>query len=192
MRIITGTARGTKLKAPKGQNTRPTADRIKESLFNILSSFVYDKRVLDLFSGTGNLALEALSRGAKTGVSVDMANESIAVIKANAKQTHLEDKLLVMKMDVFAAIKKLHQNQQKFAIIFCDPPYHHELCNKVFDSLAMYPILDQDGIIIMEHAIEDILPEEIHQFKLIRRKKYGSTTQISIYELSTSSLQSEE
>lgn len=184
MRIITGSARGTKLKAPKGQNTRPTADRIKESLFNILSNFIYDKNILDLFSGTGNLALESLSRGAKAATSVDMANESIAVIRANAKQTHLDNKLSIIKGDVFAAIKKLHQKQQIFDIIFCDPPYHHELCNKTFEVLSAYPILAKDGIIIMEHAVDDILPETIGQFNLIRNKKYGSTTQISIYKQS--------
>lgn len=184
MRIITGSARGTKLKAPKGQNTRPTADRIKESLFNILGNFIYDKRVLDLFSGTGNLALEALSRGAKSATSVDMANESISVIRANAKQTHLDDKLTVIKGDVFNTIKKLHQKQQIFDIIFCDPPYHHELCAKTLENLLAYPILAKDGIIIMEHAVEDNLPETIGQFSLIRNKKYGSTTQISIYQQS--------
>lgn len=182
MRIITGTARGTKLKAPKGQNTRPTADRIKESLFNILGNFIYDKRILDLFSGTGNLALEALSRGAISAVSVDMAAESIAVIRANAKQTHLADRLTIIKADVFTAIKKLHQKQQIFDIIFCDPPYHHELCLKTFEALVAYPLISKYGIVIMEHAIDDILPEKIGQFNLIRNKKYGSTTQISIYE----------
>ncbi len=183
MRIITGSARGSKLKAPKGDNTRPTADRVKESLFNILGSFIYDKNVLDLFSGTGNLALESLSRGAAKATMVDMAVESISVIKYNAQHTHLNDKTAILKSDVFSAIKKLHQKREKFDIIFCDPPYHKELCLRVLETLQEYPLLAIDGVIVMEHAIDDELPETQGAFTLLRRKKYGSTTQISIYEL---------
>lgn len=182
MRIITGSARGAKLKAPKGQNTRPTADRIKESLFNILGSFVYDKAVLDLFSGTGNLALESLSRGATSAIMVDSSAESISVIKFNAEHTHLIDKATIIKSDVFAAIKNFSQKKLKFDIIFCDPPYHKELCLRSLELLATHPILSENGIIIMEHALEDILPENYQQFTLLRRQKYGSTTQISIYK----------
>ena len=128
MRIITGSARGAKLKAPKGQNTRPTADRIKESLFNILGSFIYDKNVLDLFSGTGNLSLEALSRGANHAIMVDCSLDSISTIKFNATHTKLIDKSTILKADVFAIIKKLHLKQTKFDIIFFDPPYHQDFC----------------------------------------------------------------
>ncbi len=183
MRIITGSARGSKLKAPKGDNTRPTADRIKESLFNILGSFVYDKNILDLFSGTGNLALESLSRGAARATMVDAAAESISAIKYNAQHTRLFDKSTILKSDVFSAIKKLHQRQEKFDIIFCDPPYHKELCLRVLEALHLYPLLSADGVVIMEHALADELPETQDEFTLLRRKKYGSTTQISIYEL---------
>lgn len=182
MRIITGSARGAKLKAPKGQNTRPTADRIKESLFNILGAFVYDKNVLDMFSGTGNLALEALSRGASHATMVDTALESISIIKFNTAHTKLNDKATILKSDIFTAIKKFHQNKMKFDIIFCDPPYHKELCMKSLQILHEYPVLSDDGIIIMEHALEDILPDKYEEFSLLRRQKYGSTTQISIYE----------
>lgn len=183
MRIITGSARGAKLKAPKGQNTRPTADRIKESLFNILGPFVYDKTILDLFSGTGNLSLEALSRGALSATQVDSSLESIQVITYNAKHTRLIDKCTILKSDVFTSIKKLHQKSSKFDIIFCDPPYNRELCLQVLEALSNYPILQQNGIIIMEHAIEDTLPIDYKLFSLLRNQKYGSTTQISIYEL---------
>lgn len=191
MRIITGSARGAKLKAPKGQNTRPTADRIKESLFNILGAFVYDKNVLDMFSGTGNLALEALSRGASHATMVDMALESISIIKFNTTHTKLNDKATILKSDIFTAIKKFHQNKMKFDIIFCDPPYHKELCMKSLQILHEYPVLSDDGIIIMEHSLEDILPDKYEEFSLLRRQKYGSTTQISIYE-NTKMVKSEE
>lgn len=191
MRIITGSARGAKLKAPKGQNTRPTADRIKESLFNILGTFVYDRQVLDMFSGTGNLALEALSRGAKWAVMVDMSPESIFVIKFNAAHTKLADRADIVRADIFSAVKKFHQNKAKFDIIFCDPPYHKDLCMKSLKILHEYPVLTKDGIIVMEHAVEDILPENYEEFSLLRRQKYGSTTQISIYT-HAKTVQSEE
>lgn len=191
MRIITGSARGAKLKAPKGQNTRPTADRIKESLFNILGTFVYDRQVLDMFSGTGNLALEALSRGAKRAVMVDMSPESISVIKFNAAHTKLADRADIVRADIFSAVKKFHQNKAKFDIIFCDPPYHKDLCMKSLKILHEYPVLTKDGIIVMEHAVEDILPENYEEFSLLRRQKYGSTTQISIYT-HAKTVQSEE
>lgn len=191
MRIITGSARGAKLKAPKGQNTRPTADRIKESLFNILGTFVYDRQVLDMFSGTGNLALEALSRGAKRAVMVDMSPESISVIKFNAAHTKLTDRADIVRADIFSAVKKFHQNKAKFDIIFCDPPYHKDLCMKSLKILHEYPVLTKDGIIVMEHAVEDILPENYEEFSLLRRQKYGSTTQISIYT-HAKTVQSEE
>lgn len=191
MRIITGSARGAKLKAPKGQNTRPTADRIKESLFNILGTFVYDRQVLDMFSGTGNLALEALSRGAKRAVMVDMSPESISVIKFNAAHTKLTDRADIVRADIFSAVKKFHQNKIKFDIIFCDPPYHKDLCMKSLKILHEYPVLTKDGIIVMEHAVEDILPENYEEFSLLRRQKYGSTTQISIYT-HAKTVQSEE
>lgn len=191
MRIITGSARGAKLKAPKGQNTRPTADRIKESLFNILGTFVYDRQVLDMFSGTGNLALEALSRGAKRAVMVDMSPESISVIKFNAAHTKLADRADIVRADIFSAVKKFHQNKANFDIIFCDPPYHKDLCMKSLKILHEYPVLTKDGIIVMEHAVEDILPENYEEFSLLRRQKYGSTTQISIYT-HAKTVQSEE
>ena len=192
MRIITGLARGAKLKAPKGQNTRPTADRIKESLFNILSSKIYDKEVLDIFSGTGNLALESLSRGAKSAVMVDSSAESISVIKFNAQHTRLIDKAEILKADVFVALKKLYLNNRKFDIVFCDPPYHKDLCLKVLETLKLYPILNSQGILVMEHAIEDVLPESHDNFSLLRRQKYGSTTQISIYKLNDLSNETSE
>ncbi|WP_455631969.1 16S rRNA (guanine(966)-N(2))-methyltransferase RsmD [Megamonas sp.] len=187
MRIITGSARGAKLKAPKGQNTRPTADRIKESLFNILGAFVYDKKVLDMFSGTGNLALEALSRGACHAVMVDTAQESIAAIKFNAQHTKLLDKAEILKADIFAAVKKFHQKKLKFDIIFCDPPYHKNLCLQSLKILHEYPVLNSGGLIIMEHATEDVLPDSYEEFSLLRRQKYGSTTQISIYKTTVKS-----
>ena len=116
MRIITGSARGAKLKTPKGQDTRPTADRVKESLFNILGRMVEGRKVLDIFAGTGNLGLEALSRGAESAVLVDKATASL--ISENARHTHLAGKAEVMGADVYAAISRLAGVGRSFSLIF--------------------------------------------------------------------------
>ena len=121
MRIITGSARGCRLKTPKGQATRPTSDRIKESLFNILGSKVYGRKVLDIFAGTGNLGLEALSRGAASACFVDQA--TAALIRENAVHTRLKDRATVHGGDVFAQLTRFEQGGASFDLIFCDPPY---------------------------------------------------------------------
>ena len=182
MRIISGSARGTKLKAPKGMSTRPTADRIKESLFNMLGSLLYEAKVLDLFSGTGSLGLESLSRGAAHAVLIDQATDSIAAIKFNAAHTHLEDRCTVLKSDVFAALKKLYRKGEHFDVIFCDPPYHKELCLRALETLAEFPVALPGAYVIMEHALDDELPDEYGTLKLVRRRAYGAVTQLSIYK----------
>ncbi len=182
MRIISGSARGTKLKAPKGMSTRPTADRIKESLFNMLGSLLYEAKVLDLFSGTGSLGLESLSRGAAHAVLIDQAADSISSIKFNVAHTHLEDRCTVLKADVFAALKKLYRKGERFDVIFCDPPYHKELCLRALETLAEFPVALPGAYVIMEHALDDELPDEYGELKLVRRRAYGAVTQLSIYK----------
>ena len=124
MRIITGSARGARLLAPKGMTTRPTADRVKESVFNILGDKVRDRRVLDLFAGSGALGLESLSRGASHALMVD--RDSVGIIAKNAAHTHLEHKAKILDMDVMAALSRLEKEEKCFGIIFSDPPYHRD------------------------------------------------------------------
>ena len=126
MRIITGSARGCRLKTPKGAEvTRPTADRVKESLFNILGSMVAGRKVLDIFAGTGNLGIEALSRGAQSAVFVDKATAKL--IGENLQLTRLAEKAVVRSSDVFAELSRQGAGKAKFSLIFCDPPYHKGL-----------------------------------------------------------------
>ena len=124
MRIITGTAKGCNLKTPKGMNTRPTSDRVKESLFSILGSDACG-RVLDVFAGTGALGLEALSRGADSCVFID--RETADIISFNAEHTRLADRCRVLKGDVFALLHRLAGEGKQFDLVFCDPPYHQGL-----------------------------------------------------------------
>ena len=192
MRIITGLARGCKLKTPKGRETRPTADRIKESLFNILGGAVSDTLVLDIFAGTGNLGLEALSRGAAQAVFVDQSSESIQLIRANAEHTHLAAQAEIIKSDVFAALQRLERSGRKFSLVFCDPPYKKELCQRALRFFDRAALLTDGALVIVEHAREDALPNDWASLELVRNQSYGATTQISIFRRSRAALKEAE
>ena len=122
MRVISGIARGTKLDTLEGISTRPTLDRVKEALFNIIQNEIYDAKVLDLFSGSGALAIESISRGAKYAVSIDSSKKAIEIIKQNVKKTHFENKIKIINKDYKKALEEI--SEEKFNIIFLDPPYN--------------------------------------------------------------------
>jgi 16S rRNA (guanine966-N2)-methyltransferase len=138
MRVISGTAKGTNLYSLEGDNTRPTLDRVKESLFNIIQPNLQDALILDLFSGSGALAIEALSRGARQGVLCDNSNEAIAIINKNLEKTHLDKKAIVIKNDYIKALKFLEAKFQ-FDYIFLDPPYAGD-----FVKIAVKEIINLD------------------------------------------------
>lgn len=175
MRIITGIAKGFKLKAPKGLLTRPTADRVKESLFNILGADVYDAKVLDLFAGTGNLGLEALSRGAAHAIFVDQDKDSIQVIKENAIHTKLIEKAEIYKTDVFFALNKFNITKKIFNLVFCDPPYNKGFVERVLETLDKLAIIEDGGLIVIEHSKKDKIDAEWKHLRLIRSQRYGAT-----------------
>ena len=128
LRVISGTAKGHKLKTIKGITTRPTADRVKESLFNIISGLIPKARVLDVYAGTGSIGIEALSRGAEFAVFVDKSNECSRIIRENLVSTKLIDKASVITGDIFITLNKISKNNKKFDIIFLDPPYKKSCC----------------------------------------------------------------
>lgn len=175
MRIITGSAKGTKLKAPSGFDTRPTADRVKESVFNILGDIVVDARVLDIFAGTGNLGLEALSRGAKTGVFVDNSHDSIAIIKENAHHTKLVEQTEIYKNDVLRALDRLIQDGRTFDLLFCDPPYKQGFVHAVLEKLDKHPLMALGGVIVIEHSRHEKIADEWEHLQLKRTERYGAT-----------------
>jgi len=175
MRIITGCAKGAKLKAPSGLDTRPTADRVKESVFNILGDIVVDACVLDIFAGTGNLGLEALSRGAKTGVFVDNNKESIAVITENAHHTKLFERTEIYKNDVYRSLELFSQKGRTFDLIFCDPPYKRGFIQGVLEKLNSYPIIAPQGVVVIEHSRDEKIADEWENLQLRRTEKYGTT-----------------
>ncbi len=178
MRVIAGTAKRTQLKTIEGMDTRPTTDRIKETLFNMLSPALYDVSFLDLFAGSGGIGIEALSRGASEAVFVEMNPKAMNCIKENLKKTHLEDKAVTLQMDVLSAIKRL-EGKYKFDYIFMDPPYNHEWERKVLETLSDGKIISEDGVIIVEASLETNMDyvEELG-FEVIKEKIYKTNKHI--------------
>ena len=175
MRIIAGTAKGIRLKTPKGMNTRPTADRVKESMFGILAANVVDAEVLDLFAGTGNLGLEALSRGAASATMVDKNIQSIKIIMENAILTDLARAAVICREDVMTALRRLQASAKSFDLIFCDPPYNLGLAPKVLSWLDATEVLRDGGIFVLEHSRHEKLPEGLKRIVAYRSEFYGET-----------------
>lgn len=174
MRIIAGEMKGFKLKAPKGIETRPTSDRVKESLFNIIGYVESSSRVLDLFSGSGNIGLEFLSRGAEEVYFIDNDPDSIKTIKENSKKCKVENRSHIFKNDVFKAIEVLNRKRVKFDYIFLDPPYNRGIGEKVIEKISNLDILKCDGLIIVEHEKDSKLKENF-KIKVIDNRLYGTT-----------------
>ena len=177
MRVITGKARGVQLKTPDGMLTRPTADRVKEALFSVIQFDVPAARVLDLFGGTGQLGIEALSRGAKSAVFVDQREEACRLIRENLKRTRLENEAKVVRSDYLDYLRRC---REQFDIIFLDPPYAEEFLENALKCIAEIDILQSGGIIIAERPIEKELPWEFEGFTRSRDYKYGKTL-ITVY-----------
>jgi 16S rRNA (guanine(966)-N(2))-methyltransferase RsmD len=175
VRIITGHAKGTKLKTPRGLETRPTADRVKESVFNILGDAVWDALVLDLFAGTGNLGLEALSRGARHAVFIDQSLNSVAIIKENALHTKLAEHTEVHKDEVVRALAKMIRSGRLFDLVFCDPPYNQGLVARVLQQMDENPVLVPGGIMVIEHSKHEIIAAEWKKLTVKRTERYGET-----------------
>lgn len=174
MRIITGIARGVKLESLPGEDiTRPTSDRVKEGLFSAIQFEIQDKRVLDLFAGSGQLALEALSRGADSAVIIDESEKAVEIIKTNAKKTNLMKKCRIARQD-YSEYLKSAKGREKFGIIFLDPPYAKDIPNEVLKKVARAQILDTEGIVVCE-SDKDNMNEDIHGLKFVKKYKYGKT-----------------
>ena len=154
MRVVAGSVRGFNLIVPSGKNTRPTTNRIKETLFNILQWDIAGCRFLDLFSGSGGIAIEALSRGAKEAVMVEKDREAVRCIKQNVQHTKMDDRSRVMPMDVMQALRRLEQAGQPFDIIFMDPPYHLDLEERIVPYLLQSSLVKTGSLIIVETALD--------------------------------------
>ncbi len=174
MRIIAGKYRSRLIRSPKNADVRPTKDRIREALFNILTEQVIGADVLDLFAGSGAFGIEAISRGAKSAAFVDNKKECAEVIKENLRGLEVENKRVsVFKMDAFKAIDKLGNEGKKFDIIFLDPPYYKTMAKKCLLKLNERDILKTHCVIVAEHHEKDALPAETGNISSYRTARYG-------------------
>ena len=172
MRVIAGSARRLLLKAPDGMDTRPTADRVKESLFNMLNPDLYGCAFLDLFSGSGAIGIEALSRGAQRAVLVDASMECAGIIKQNLEITRLGENAEIINEDVYAAIERLGRRGDKFDIIFMDPPYAAGYYVPVMEAIKKADILAAEGYIVAESA-KGVDFTAAEGFKIFKERKCG-------------------
>ena len=170
MRVISGKARGIVLKTPDGIQTRPTADRVKEALFSILQFDLPGKRILDLFGGTGQLGIEAISRGAKSAVFVDAGDAPCKLINENLRRAKMEGEGKVVRADYLTYLSGC---KEKFDIVFLDPPYAEVFLENAIKKISEIDILESGGIIVAEHPVEKPLLLEIEGFSRSKDYKYG-------------------
>ncbi len=174
MRIIGGQVKGRRIFTPKGCQIRPTSDMIKESLFNILPS-MEGKLFLDLFAGTGNIGLEALSRGAAKVVFIEVEPFFTSVIKKNLDVCGFNDNYEIISAPVTKGIKLLGKRKEQFNIIFADPPYGKNLIKEILCFQGIRDLISEDGVVIMQHFLRERLELDCDNFILTDQKKYGDT-----------------
>lgn len=172
MRVITGRARGVALKTPDGMLTRPTADRVKEAMFSILQFELPGAEVLDLFGGTGQLGIEAISRGAKSAVFVDAREDACRIIRENLRRTGFEKEGRVVRADYLDYLKRCRET---FQIILLDPPYAEEFLENSLKMITEIDILKSGGIIVAERPLGKDLPWDFPGYTRSRDYKYGKT-----------------
>ncbi len=172
MRVITGKARGVTLKTPEGMQTRPTTDRVKEALFSIIQFEIPGARVLDLFGGTGQLGIEALSRGAKAATFVDASDAACRLIRENLRRTRFEQEGRVVKSDYLSYLTRCKETYQ---IIFLDPPYAEVFLENALKCITEIDILQSGGIIVAERPLGKELPWDFQGFTRSKDYKYGNT-----------------
>ena len=175
MRVITGIARGRRLETLEGEDVRPTTDRVKEAIFSVIQFETEGRRFLDLFAGSGQMGIEAISRGAKEACFVDSSKKSVAAIKRNLKSTKFELQPKVFQMDFHSF---LAMNQDEFDIVFLDPPYKTGLLQEALESVV--ECVKDTGVIIAENPLDEELAESYGEFMLDRKYRYGKI-KVSIY-----------
>ena len=180
MRVIAGTAKRLQLKTPEGTSTRPTTDRIKETLFNMIDPWIADSAFLDLFAGSGGIGIEALSRGAARAVFVEKNPEAVKIIRQNLNSTGLAERATVLQADVYRAIDLLN-GQAPFDYIFMDPPYDRLLEKGVLGKLRNTGIVDEATVIIAEASLDtDFSYLDGMGYALIKEKKYKTNQHIFV------------
>ncbi|GAE91760.1 16S rRNA (guanine(966)-N(2))-methyltransferase [Gracilibacillus boraciitolerans JCM 21714] len=182
MRVIAGEYKGNKIKSVPNQLTRPTGDKIKESLFQMIGPFFNGGSCLDLFAGSGALAIEAISRGMETAILVDIQPKAISIIYQNVNHLHIEEKVEVYRNDAFKALKAIKKRGIQFDVIFLDPPYHKISYNELLVSIISMNIVRDHGMIVCEHDPNTLLVNEFEDFIILKYEEYNNTTAITIYQ----------
>lgn len=175
MRIITGKVRGLQLTVPKNMDVRPTADRVKESLFNIIGSKIIGAKVLDLFAGTGNLGLESWSRGASAITFIDESRESLRLVNSNINKCRAQAECTVQKGNAVVVAARLGAVGERFDLAFCDPPYNKGWIEQIIALFPEHCFLKDGGYLIVERSAHNELPSLPECFENVREQKYGET-----------------
>ncbi|MDX5475318.1 MAG: 16S rRNA (guanine(966)-N(2))-methyltransferase RsmD [Bacillaceae bacterium] len=182
MRVISGVHKGRQLKAVPGVNTRPTTDKVKESIFNMIGPYFNGGVALDLFGGSGGLGIEALSRGIDKVIFVDKDGKAIQTIKKNLEDLKLTESVEVYRNDAVRALNALNKRDDiRFDLILLDPPYKRHQLELLIETIDKYELLKHDGIIMAEHSSEVGLPDNIGKLHITKKETYG-TTVISVYK----------
>ncbi|WP_338786674.1 16S rRNA (guanine(966)-N(2))-methyltransferase RsmD [Metabacillus sp. FJAT-53654] len=180
MRVVSGNYKGRQLKAVPGVTTRPTTDKVKEAIFNMVGPYFDGGNALDLFAGSGGLGIEALSRGIERCIFVDREAKAIQTIHKNLEACHAVEASEVYRNDAERAIKAIIKRELRFELIFLDPPYKQQKLKALITSISENNLLEEGGFIVTEHGSEVQLPVEIDQFIQIKYETYGMTS-ITVY-----------
>lgn len=181
MRVVSGKCKGHPLKAVPGNTTRPTTDKVKEAIFNMIGPYFEGGIALDLFGGSGGLGIEALSRGIDKAVFVDRDSKAVRIIHQNLESCRLQDQAEVYRNDAERAVKALIKRELSFDVILLDPPYKDQKLISLISVMDQHGVLKEDGLIMAEHENDVVLPETIGRLVKVRSESYGITV-ISIYK----------
>jgi 16S rRNA (guanine(966)-N(2))-methyltransferase RsmD len=184
MRVIAGDMKGRRLVPVPGRSTRPTTDKVKESIFNIIGPYFEEGYVLDLFAGTGSLGIEAMSRGIAEGVFVDMDTKALQVVRKNIETCGLQERSEIFRNDARRAIQLLAAKQLQFNLVLLDPPYHLDVIPSVITGLVQHNLLNDNAIVVAEHSSERELPEQIESVARWKSVTYGEIA-VSFYQKGT-------
>ena len=175
IRIIGGELKGRKLVTVPGIETRPTADRVRESIFNILGDTVRGAHVLDLYAGTGAMGIEALSRGAQRVWFAEVHKAALAALEKNIKTCSLKDKARTVKWNILDNLNILHSHKPGFNLVFMDPPYHKDMIQPTLSNLAISGCLTKSARLVLEHSPLEPIPENWPEFNIVDQRRYGKT-----------------
>lgn len=181
LRVISGSFKGLGLKAVPGTDTRPTTDKVKEAIFNIIGPYFDGGICLDLFAGSGGLGIEALSRGMDKAIFVDRDGKAVKTVRENIARCSAENRCEIYRNDAIRALKALKKREAAFDCIFLDPPYKQQNLVSILNIIDAWKLLADDGVVVCEHSADVSLPEKVGGLSCIKTATYGTTT-ISIYK----------